>query len=299
MDEDYKARVDGNIRFIQTLRAEVDEQRNIYNERKRQNAELNTELDRQRTLISERNIDIQRLKHDLQVSEDQNSTLQSQKRQCDDELTALRDRNREDLEEIDRLNMTNEMKQKEGQDLSGHIRSLEFEISKQLNTVQEMNRLIDQKTLDLKGKEVSLADADREITNLKTQLSNFQSELNHLKSMEQRFKEENADLQRRIDSEGCQNVELSGAIKELEMKIRQKEDQLMYMRKELEGARYSNSALLENNANLQVEIDSMNNHIRVVSHQNDELTREIDQFVQANEVIRQRLDRKNRVNELR
>ena len=52
--------------------------------------------------------------------------------------------------------------------MSGHIRSLEFEISKQLNTVQEMNRLIDQKTLDLKGKEVSLADADREITNLKT-----------------------------------------------------------------------------------------------------------------------------------
>lgn len=106
-------------------------------------------------------------------------------------------------------------------------------------------------------------------------------------------------MQRRIDSEGCQNVELSGAIKELEMKIRQKEDQLMYMRKELEGARYSNSALLENNANLQVEIDSMNNHIRVVSKQNDELTREIDQFVQANEVIRQRLDRKTRVNELR
>jgi len=124
-----------------------------------------------------------------------------------------------------------------------------------------------------------LADADREINSLKTQLSNFMSELNHLKTLENRYKDENSDLQRRIDSEGCQNVELSGTIKELEMKIRQKEDQLMYMRKELEGARYSNSALLENNANLQVEIDSMNNHIRVVSHQNDELTREIDQFV--------------------
>ena len=83
-------------------------------------------------------------------------------------------------------------------------------------------------------------------------------------------------MQRRIDSEGCQNVELSGAIKELEVKIRQKEDQLMYMSKELEGARYSNSALLENNSNLQIEIESMNNHIRVVSHQNEELTKEID-----------------------
>lgn len=107
-------------------------------------------------------------------------------------------------------------------------------------------------------------------------MSNFMSELNHLKSLEQRYKDENGDLQRRIDNEGCQNVELSGAIKELEAKIRQKEDQIMYMRKELEGARYSNNALIENNSALQVEIDSMNSHIRVVSHQNDELTREID-----------------------
>ena len=133
MDEDYKSRVDANIRFIQTLRAEVDEQRTIYNDRKRQNADLNTELDRQRQLISDRNVDIQRVKHEQQVSEDTNASLQSQKRQCDDELAALRDRNREDLEEIDRLNVANEVKANEGNDLSGHIRNLEFEISKALN----------------------------------------------------------------------------------------------------------------------------------------------------------------------
>ena len=75
MDEDYKSRVDANIRFIQTLRAEVDEQRTIYNDRKRQNAELNTELDRQRQLIADRNIDIQRVKHEQQVSEDTNASL--------------------------------------------------------------------------------------------------------------------------------------------------------------------------------------------------------------------------------
>ena len=195
--------------------------------------------------------------------------------------------------------MANEQRANEGNDLQNHIRSLEFEISKALNQVEELNRSIDQKTFDLKNKEQALNEADREIASLKSQMSNFLNELNHLKSLEQRYKDENGELQKRIDQEGCQNVELSGAIKELEVKIRQKEDQLMYMRKELEGARYSNSALLENNSNLQVEIESMNNHIRVVSHQNDELTREIDQFVQANEVIRQRLDRKNRVEELR
>ena len=73
----------------------------------------------------------------------------------------------------------------------------------------------------------------------------------------------------------------------------------MSMRKDLEGARYSNSALLDNNSNLQVEIDALNNHIRVLSLQNEDLTKELDQFVEANEAIRMRLDRKNRVMELR
>lgn len=58
---------------------------------------------------------------------------------------------------------------------------------------------------------------------------------------------------------------MSTGIKDFEVKIRGREDQIMYLKKELEGARYSNSALLDNNSNLQVEIDSLNNHIRVIT----------------------------------
>ena len=73
-----------------------------------------------------------------------------------------------------------------------------------------------------------------------------------MKSLEDKYINENTDLQKRIDSESVRNIELTNQIKELEAKIRAKEDQIMYMRKELEGARYSNSALLDNNSNLQV-----------------------------------------------
>ena len=55
----------------------------------------------------------------------------------------MRERNREDLEEIDRLNVANEQRANEGNDLQNHIRSLEFEISKALNQVEELNRSID------------------------------------------------------------------------------------------------------------------------------------------------------------
>jgi len=70
---------------------------------------------------------------------------------------------------------------------------------------------------------------------------------------------------------------------------------MQFIRRETEGSKYSNAALIDNNAGLQLEIDSMNGHIRVISQQNDELTREIDQFVQQNERIREKLDRRDRV----
>jgi hypothetical protein len=38
----------------------------------------------------------------------------------------------------------------------------------------------------------------------------------------------------------------------------------MQLRKDLENSRYNNSSLLDQNANLQAEIDALNNHIRVL-----------------------------------
>ncbi len=93
--------------------------------------------------------------------------------------------------------------------------------------------------------------------------------------------------------------EVTAGVKDLEIKIRLREEQILSMRKELEGARYSNSTLLDNNSNLQAEIDALNNHIRVLQINNEDLTKELDEFVQANELIRQRLDRRTRVVELR
>lgn len=90
-----------------------------------------------------------------------------------------------------------------------------------------------------------------------------------MKALEQRYKDENADLHKRTDQESNANLDLVAQLKDMEVKIRSKEDQIMYLRRELEGSKYSNASLIESNANLQVEIDSMNNHIRVVSHQND------------------------------
>lgn len=72
----------------------------------------------------------------------------------------------------------------------------------------------------------------------------------------------------------------------------------MQLRRDVENAKNTNQALVQSNSQMQVEIDSMASHIKVVSAQNDELTREIDGFMNANEKIRQKLDRKSKVQHL-
>lgn len=65
------------------------------------------------------------------------------------------------------------------------------------------------------------------------------------------------DINQRNDVETRRNIEIQTNVKDLEARIRAKEDQIMYLKKELEGSRYSNGALLEGNSNLQIEIDSL------------------------------------------
>jgi peptidoglycan hydrolase CwlO-like protein len=71
-----------------------------------------------------------------------------------------------------------------------------------------------------------------------------------LKGLEQRYRNENADIQRRNDDEGRKNYEMNNQIKDLEGQIRQSEERIMIQRKELDGARYSNSALTDSNGAL-------------------------------------------------
>ena len=88
--------------------------------------------------------------------------------------------------------------------------------------------------------------------------------MEHLRSLDERYRSENADIQRRIDQESIRNAELTRLIQDNDTKIRVREDTIMQLRKELENNRYNNSALLDQNATLQAEIDALNNHIRVL-----------------------------------
>lgn len=111
----------------------------------------------------------------------------------------MRERNREDAAEIDRLNVQNDSRGKESVELAARIRSIEYDISKSLARIDDLNRVLDQKSYDLKSKEQTVLECEGEVHKLKTQQASYQKELEHLKSLEERYRSENSDLQRRID----------------------------------------------------------------------------------------------------
>lgn len=123
-----------------------------------------------------------------------NDELKARKRQLEDELASLRDRNREDALEIERLNISNDLKGKESVELAARIRSFEYDISKSLARIDDLTRIIDQKTYDLKSKEATLIEAESELAKLRSHLDRLEKDLAHLKALEERYRQENSDL---------------------------------------------------------------------------------------------------------
>jgi chromosome segregation ATPase len=138
MDDDYKARIETNLVMISTVRSEIDDNKQSLGERKTHNNHLYSEIDRQKESLGNRNVEISRLKGDLVGQQDLNQSLQGQKRQLEDDLTKLRERNHEDTQEIDKLNLENDSKGKESVDMAAQIRALEYDISKSLGKIDDL-----------------------------------------------------------------------------------------------------------------------------------------------------------------
>lgn len=92
--------------------------------------------------------------------------------------------------------------------------------------------------------------ATAEIHHLNDQIAQFQSHVTYLKSCQEKTTQENADIQGRIDAESTKNAELTSIIRDIEVKIKAKEDQVAFLCTSINNARNVNGTSLDNNSNL-------------------------------------------------
>ena len=73
MEDDYKLRVDHNINLIHGMRQDIDDEKSQLIDRKKQNADLLTELDTQKDILNSRQAEISRIESDRAQHNDLNS----------------------------------------------------------------------------------------------------------------------------------------------------------------------------------------------------------------------------------
>lgn len=142
-------------------------------------------------------------------------------------------------------------------------------------------------------------ETESEVARLRQQQAALERDLDHQHGVDDRLKKENNELERRLDAETRRNNDLAQQIADIDLQIHSKEDYIYGLRQDAENLRLQGAHLNESNAQSFAEIEAMNNHIRVLQRQNEDLSKELDCFVEANEAIRMRLDRRNRVEGIR
>lgn len=292
MEDDYKSRVEANLLFIANLRSEIDELRTIYNEKKKQNQDLLNDFDRHRGHHDSKQVELLRVKNDLEKERAMEGPYQQQHK-------SLRDGHLGDIDLLNQLQAEGEQRSAEVSDHANRARSLEYELQKAQARTDDLSRIIDQKHVDLKMRNQQLAEARGEHAKHKNHHDNLVGELKNHQMNEERFRQDNAQLQKANDDYAMKNAQLQSKVRELDAQAKAHEDQLTNQKKELEGARFSNNTLLDTNSNMQTEIEALNAHIKVLNSQNDDLNGELQKFVEANEAIRSKLDRRVRVEEMR
>jgi hypothetical protein len=59
--------------------------------------------------------------------------------------------------------------------------------------------------------------------------------------------------------------------------------------------KYSNEALVDRHHDLRGNLEQLNRHQRLLTEQNNELQRELDSFIETDEIVKINLDRKDKV----
>lgn len=103
------------------------------------------------------------------------------------------------------------------------------------------------------------------------------------------------DLRKHIEGTEARNVDVGSAIRTHEIKIKEKDEDLYLVKKDIESQIVTNSNMRADMNEQMTEKDALERHSRVLLGQNDDLTKELERFVNTDEVLRQQLDRRGRV----
>lgn len=102
-------------------------------------------------------------------------------------------------------------------------------------------------------------------------------------------------MKKNIEGTEARNVDVNGQIRSVEIRCKEKEDAAYAVKKDIENQQYVNTNMRTDLNDYLAEKEALERHSRILLGQNDDLTKELERFVNTDEMLRQQLDRRGRV----
>ncbi len=256
---------------------------------------MQEELGRQKRQLDDRHFESLRLNEDNAKKGDGNAELRMRAADLDKEIEVLKLQRQDNWREISKLKDLNECRVREAAEQAERQKALDYDLSRTQLRIEDTQKVIDARSYELRSKQLVLEDVQKEIARAKDLNARLGSDATLLRRDGDKQSQDLYELRKDNEFQSARNMDMSVQVRELEARLKDREDQAFLARKDLEANKHTNATLRGHNVDNSAEKEALEKHAQVLSLQNEEITRELDKFCEMDEYVRNQLDRRSRV----
>ena len=226
--------------------------------------ELQDELQRSKRVLDEKFFEAGKLRDESNAKGDQVVDLRSQVAELERDIDLVKSQRADMFREITRLRELLDMKTKESIDQNDRAKALDYDLQKTHVRISETEKVIESRSYDVNVKTTHLHENEREIARVK-ELNNHQNvEIVALRRDVDRVSADCYDLRKGIEGTEARNVDLGGQIRSQDVQIKDKEECLYDVKKDIENLAYTNTNMRNDLTDQLAEKEALERHSRVL-----------------------------------
>lgn len=164
--------------------------------------------------------------------------LRDRANELEKEIEVLKLQRADNFREIARLKDLNDQRVREGAEQTERLKATDYDLSRVQLRIEDTQKLLDARSYDLRNKQLLLDDVQKEILRIKDINSRSGAEGSMLRRDIDKQTAEIYELRKEIDYQAARNADINAQIRDLEFRVKDKDDQIYAMRKDLDSQKY-------------------------------------------------------------
>ena len=281
------------------LQGELDNLKRLNTDLGTEGNAINSDIIDSKQTLNQREVEIQKQRADLSRGGEEGKFLKDGIEEC---RRYLRDNYSQKEQQHQKLyQLQAQLKGSENNNFG--LTSESNEKTNQLNQLNNRLRQMDEQnhevSMRLENTSCKLDIARAEVSRGQNECQTLQQDCDANNQRNTYLMETQRQLVRQKDGEGQKGQDLNNDMVKAENRFTQLESELGCIGRELEAVRQSNEGLLETGHCYKQELHALQNHADILALQNNDLQRELDEFVLTDDMIKHSLDRKGRVQSIK